>query len=229
MNKKILSILGDYYHDHDLALEALKNAVEMLNQSGADTFELVDSGVEGLEKALSQKFDLVILGKENRVNPTDKIVENWMTPEIEVKILEYVRNGGSWMAWHSGLCSYEEAAGFISMLRGYFLHHPSENKNVRYIPKENNSGISLNEAFEAVDEHYFVKCDTESNLVFLEAESADGECEAGWAHEFDAGRVCCLTPTHREEGLTNKLMLKTLCDCIKWCCKGAGIAVTADI
>lgn len=217
--KKILSILGDYYHDHDMALEALKKAVDMLNKSGLDTFELVDSDVDGLENALSQKVDLVILGKEDRINPTDEVVHTWMKPGIEKKILDYVNNGGAWLAWHTGLACYDEAGAYTDMLGGYFLNHPSENKNVRYIPRKNVSGISLAESFEVIDEHYFVKCNTDSSLVFLDAESVDGKSEAGWAREFGMGRVCCLTPTHREEGLSNRVMLKTLGDCIKWCCK----------
>ncbi len=219
MNKKILSILGDYYHDHDIAVEALKKAVDMLNKSGPHTFELIDSDVDGLEEAISQKFDLVILGKENRINPTDEVVNNWMTNDIEKKIVDYVKNGGSWMSWHSGLVFYDETGEYTQMVGGYFLSHPIEHKIVRYLPKQNSSGIILNESFEAIDEHYFVKYNLDSSLVFLDSESPYGKSEAGWARGFGAGRVCALTPTHREEGLTNKVMLETLSDCIAWCCR----------
>ncbi len=219
LNKKILSILGDYYHDHDIAQEALKKAVDMLNKSGFHTFELVDSGVDGLEEALSQKFDLVILGKENRINPTDEIVNNWMTCDIEKKIVDYVNNGGCWMAWHSGLALYNETGEYTKMMGGYFLSHPVEHKIVKYIPKSNSSGIILNESFEAIDEHYFIKYNLDSSLVFLDSESPYGKSVAGWAREFGDGRICCLAPTHREEGLTNKDMLETLVACISWCCR----------
>lgn len=219
MNKKILCILGDYYHDHDIAYEALKKAVDMLNKSGPHTFELIDSDVDGLEKALSRNLDLVILGKENRVNPADELVNNWMTCDIENKIVDYVNNGGSWLAWHAGLALYNKAGEYTKMLGGYFLSHPSQHEIVRYIPKENSSGIRLKESFEAIDEHYFVKYNLESSLVFLDSESSYGKAEAGWACEFGAGRVCCLAPTHREEGLTNKLMLETLAACISWGCR----------
>ncbi|KRE46591.1 hypothetical protein ASG81_11075 [Paenibacillus sp. Soil522] len=55
--------------------------------------------------------------------------------------------------------------------------------------------------FEFVDEHYFVHCDEENTEVFLRSASTDGESIAGWRHRFAAGRVSCLTPAHREEGL----------------------------
>ncbi len=219
MVKKILSILGDYYHDHDIALGALKKAINMLNKSGPHTFELVDSDVNGLEEALSGKFDLVILGKENRINPTDEVVNNWMTSDIEKKIVNYVNNGGSWMAWHAGLALYDETGEYTKMLGGYFLSHPVEHEIVRYLPKGNSNGVSLNDSFETMDEHYFIKYNLGGSLVFLESESPYGKSEAGWTREFGAGRVCCLAPTHREEGLANKVMLETLVDCISWCCR----------
>ncbi len=219
MNKKILCILGDYYHDHDIAYEALKKAVDMLNKSGPHTIELIDSDVDGLEEALSRNFDLVILGKENRVNPADELVNNWMTCDIENKIVDYVNNGGSWLAWHAGLALYNKTGEYTKMLGGYFLNHPSQHEIVRYIPKENSSGIRLKESFQSIDEHYFVKYNLESSLVFLDSESPYGKAEAGWARELGAGRVCCLAPTHREEGLKNKLMLETLAACISWGCR----------
>lgn len=219
LNKKILGILGDYYHDHDMALGALKKAVDILNRLGSDTFELIDSNFEGLDSALSQKVDLVILGRENRINPTDEVVNNWMTYDIEKKIVDYVNNGGSWMAWHAGLASYDETGEYTQMIGGYFLNHPSEHNIVRYIPRKNSSGISLKETFEVIDEHYFVKYNLDSSLIFLQSESPYGKSKAGWAREWGNGRVCCLTPTHREEGLTNKVMLEVLADCIAWCCK----------
>lgn len=219
MNKKILCILGDYYHDHDIAYEALKKAVDMLDKSGPHTIELIDSDVDGLEETLSLNFDLVILGKENRVNPADELVNNWMTCDIENKIVDYVNNGGSWLAWHAGLALYNKTGEYTKMLGGYFLNHPSQHEIVTYIPKENSSGIRLKESFESIDEHYFVKYNLQSSLVFLDSESLYGKAEAGWAREFGAGRVCCLAPTHREEGLTNKLMLETLAACISWGCR----------
>jgi type 1 glutamine amidotransferase len=218
VKKKIFLILGDYYHDHDLAYQAIVKATEMIEKDFPQGVELIDSTIENLEDALNTNVDLVVLYKENRVNPKDEVINNWMTPEIETKILEYVSRGGSWLAWHTGMASYPEAGDYSGMLRGYFVSHPSDNKNVKYFAKENNIGISLMESFEAIDEHYFVWCNAEMDSVFLTAESVDGKCEAGWAHEVGAGRVCCLTPTHREEGMTNNGMLQILGDCVKWCC-----------
>ncbi|HEY5584364.1 MAG TPA: ThuA domain-containing protein [Ruminiclostridium sp.] len=219
MEKKIFLILGDYYHAHDLAYQAIVKASAMATEGTSQSVELIDSSIENLEEALNQNVDLVVLYKENRVNPTDEVVYNWMTPKIEAKILEYVNRGGSWLAWHNGMASYPETGEYSNMLRGYFLHHPSENKNVKYFAKENDVGISLEKSFEAMDEHYFVQCNAQKDSVFLSSESVDGKCEAGWAHEFGTGRVCCLTPTHREEGMTNEGMLQILSDCVKWCCK----------
>ncbi|WP_235548826.1 ThuA domain-containing protein [Paenibacillus sp. Soil522] len=108
-----------------------------------------------------------------------------------------MENGGGWLAWHSGLASYPVDSSYTRMLRGYFLSHPEQHKPVSYIA----AGNGQQGTFEFVDEHYFVHCDEENTEVFLRSASTDGESIAGWRHRFAAGRVSCLTPAHREEGL----------------------------
>jgi type 1 glutamine amidotransferase len=159
------------------------------------------------------------MDKENRINPEDEAVRLWMTPDIENQITSYVANGGSFFAWHTGLSSYVQKGKFVSMLKGSFRFHPSINKPVKYITKQNDFFDISPVAFEVMDEHYFVECDLQNTNVFMYSESADGASVAGWAHNFGKGRVCCITPTHRLEGLTNPEFLKLLGKTVKWCCK----------
>ena len=218
MKKKILTILGDFYHSHDLAYTAMEKAVADLQQKAGADIELIDSSVENLGEILKQKYDLVVLYKENRVNPTDEVVYNWMTSQLEQQITRYVKDGGSLLAWHSGLVSYESHEQFTEMLRGYFEYHPSK-RQVKYTGVGSNTGIMPKEAFEVLDEHYMIKAIPVENSVFLTSESTEGKVEAGWAHEYGNGRVCCLTPTHRAEGMTNEVMLDLLGQCVTWCLK----------
>jgi len=211
MSKKAYAILGDYYHDHDLAFNALKEAVK------CQDIELYDASVEDMSEILLKKPDLIVLDKENRINPEDKEVKYWMDEGIEAQIEDYVASGGSWLAWHAGLSSYKQGGLYYAMLRGYFKYHPSVNKEVRYIPSGNALGDYVPEPFAFIDEHYFVECDTANTNVFLLSESDDGQSTAGWAHEYGQGRVCCLTPAHRVEGLTNPKMIDLLAQCVKWC------------
>ncbi len=217
MQKKILTILGDFYHSHDLALTAIEKAAEALEKATGTKIEVVDAFIDNIEKSLNESFDLVVLYKENRVNPNDEIVFNWMTSEIEEKVTEFVSKGGSWFAWHSGLVFYDKNDAYVDMVKGYFLNHPTE-RNVKYAPEANVNALGPKETFEVLDEHYFVKAMPLENSLFLTAESDEGKCEAGWAHQYGQGRVCALTPTHGE-GMENQEMLDLLTQCLKWCLK----------
>lgn len=211
--KKIYALLGDYYHDHDLILSTLQSAIESV---GVD-IELHDIDTKDLSSALASRPDLVILNKENRINPTDPNVNLWMTPDLETQITDYVRCGGSWLAWHAGLASYPEEGPFGTMLKGMFKFHPRINKPVTYnFRGQEPIGLGKPMHFETIDEHYFVECDLENTQVFLESTSMDGKSLAGWAHHYGDGRVLCMTPTHRREGLTHPEMIRLLQNSISW-------------
>jgi type 1 glutamine amidotransferase len=213
--KKIFSVLGDYYHSHDMASEALGKALASMNSRAV----LEDIGADRLPAALEENPALVILDKINRLNPDGANAKDWMTPELEKRIVDYVGSGGSFIAWHAGLAGYPKDGPFIRMLGGSFITHPQENRITRYASAEPLLITDKPYAFEVPDEHYFVECDTARTNVFLVSESADGRCEAGWAHEYGRGRVLCITPTHRLEGFSNPEMLRLLSDSIKWCLK----------
>ncbi|WHX49449.1 ThuA domain-containing protein [Paenibacillus woosongensis] len=212
MKKRIFALLGDYYHDHDLILDSLKAAIAPMG----DHVELQDIGVDNLASALLEKPDLFVLNKENRLNPTDEQIRCWMTPELETQISDYVQQGGSWLAWHAGLASYPEEGPYGLMLKGMFKFHPRVNKPVKYQRRGEPCFLGAPTRFEVIDEHYFVECDQTNTHVFLEAESLDGVSVAGWAHNFGAGRVCCVTPTHRAEGLAHPEMHRLIRESIQW-------------
>jgi len=98
---KVLAVLGDFYHPAEWAKESLEYAIS--SQSDLDDFQIIYCAYESLKDELSYQPDGVILFKENRLNPFDEIVKEWMTEELAFEITRYVANGGGWMAWHSGL------------------------------------------------------------------------------------------------------------------------------
>ncbi|MFC0470417.1 ThuA domain-containing protein [Halalkalibacter kiskunsagensis] len=210
--KQLLAVCGDHYHPSEPIKEALTKALahSALKQKYAIRYiepsELVD--------ALNDKPDCVILSKENRLNPTDDIVTSWMTIEIETAIANYVNEGGSWLAWHSGLASYQPGSPFTNMLRGYFEYHPEKHQQVTYNRKGSEDALT----FTILDEHYFVYCDVANTDVFLRSESIDGQSIAGWRHSYGNGRVSCYAPAHRREGLNHQMVISLLVENIAWCC-----------
>lgn len=206
--KKIVALVGDYYHNAEVSSKALNSALQPLIDE--QEVELSYTTVDEFMDVLLKRPDLVILFKENRLNPQDNQVDVWMTPAVSEAITQYVDGGGSWFAWHSGMASYDKDSAYINMLRGYFKHHPEKHQMVTY--KEN-----AHPSFELLDEHYFVFCDEAHTEVFLRSESIDGSSIAGWRHEYGAGKVYCLTPAHNEEALLHPQMQEHLVRAVRWC------------
>ncbi|MOA10651.1 Trehalose utilization [compost metagenome] len=209
--KKIVALVGDYYHQEELARESLLKAAAAKIASGQLQIDFAKDPAEFLAK-LENGPDAAILFAEDRIDPVDHPDARWMTTDISDKIVQYVEGGGGWLAWHSGLASYPVDSGYVHMLRGYFLMHPDKHKPVRYTAE----GSKGADSFELLDEHYFVHCEEESTEVYLRSTSVDGQSIAGWRHSYGTGRVSCLTPAHRAEGLLDVHFLQWLEHEIDW-------------
>lgn len=209
--KKIIALVGDYYHHEDNISGSLNSALLKLTEEG-DQIEIEYIKTDQLSGKLQEQPNVVVLSKTNRLNPTEEKHEFWMCEELEDEICHYVHGGGSWLAWHSGLSSYENCEKYYEMVRGKFDFHPSEHQLVSYQPT--GRVTTIRKQFRIVDEHYFVTCDESNTDVFLRAVSDKGNTVAGWTHAYGLGRVVCLTPTHNKEGLISNemvdLMVKSL-------------------
>jgi len=212
--KRVLALLGDYYHNHSMLYSVLKLACKKISD-----IVLIDSDANDFINYLNENPAMVVLGKEYRLNPNEKDIKTWMTPQIEQHLISYVENGGNLFVWHSGLASYPKDSKFVEMLRGYFEYHPEKNKLVRYFSNGNYLISKRDVDFEVTDEHYFVFCDTKNTNVFLYSKSEDGESIAGWTHNYGLGKILCLTPSHREEGLMSREMNNLLMDIVGYLLK----------
>ncbi|MCR2802407.1 ThuA domain-containing protein [Paenibacillus soyae] len=212
----IWAYVGDFYHKAEWAKAALEGALAVSIADGS--VELRFAGdTEEFVAGLREKPAAAVLFAENRTDPERMHDKVWMTGKHAADIVRYVEGGGGWLAWHSGLASYPEEGEYAAMLKGYFLSHPSEHQLVRYTPA-GSPGLAA-EAFELMDEHYFVECREAETDVFLRSESVDGSSIAGWRHASGAGRVCCLTPAHREDGLADGTFRSLLQASVCWTSK----------
>jgi len=212
--KTIVALVGDYYHEASWAEAALRRAAAGLDAT------LRFASEKELAAELARKPDAVVLFKEDRAAPVENPDLRWMTGDVQRDIAQYVRDGGAWLGWHSGLASYAVSGEYVGMLRGYFEYHPNEHQVVSYETADNALGVALAEPFAIMDEHYFVKVDEANTHVFARSASVDGASIAGWAHEFGSGRVCCFTPAHRQEGLAHDAVVATLAALLRWCTNG---------
>lgn len=158
---KIIAVLGDFYHEEDVFSNALSEAVATI-----EDVDLIYARRQTIIEKLKEDPDLVILASENRLDPEEDEKEKWMSPAAEERITEYVRGGGNWFAWHSGLAGYEENDAFVSMLGGYFTKHPDTHVNVQYRYKDDHELSQRKKQFELKDDITLSK-GSRQVLVFL--------------------------------------------------------------
>ncbi|MDP5276517.1 ThuA domain-containing protein [Chengkuizengella axinellae] len=206
MNKFTI-LLGDFYHP----APNLQASLEKLYLNNSQ-IQLNFVNIEAINESLLNQTDLLIIGRENRINPKDKILQYWMDEQKANDITQFVQNGGSMLVCHSGLSSYEQNDQYIQLVKGYFKFHPKVQQIVNY--HNNNQD---HDSFSFLDEHYFVSVDEQNTEIFLTSTSVDGESIAGWRHTYGKGKVCCITPAHHKEALLHHDMLKLLEHCTNWC------------
>lgn len=204
MAKRVIAFVGDYYHRKEWAIASLDKAANSLAEV---TIEY--QAAENMIEHLQSKPGAVVLFKENRLLPQENDL-TWMDDDVASAICQYVEEGGCWIAWHSGLASYENIEKYTSLLKGYFEYHPEKHQVVTYKTETGTEIIDRQDQFDILDEHYFVNCDEKNTNVFLRSHSVDGSSVAGWTHTFGAGRVVCLTPAHLEEGLLHPMLIELL-------------------
>ncbi|QIZ07202.1 ThuA domain-containing protein [Priestia megaterium] len=163
---------------------------------------------------LYDKPDLFINAKMDQLNPKDEQVITWLTEDLDKMLENYVKEGGSVLAWHAGMAGYKSESNYIRMLRGYFVYHPPGLQNVTYMLEENEK--SGENTFSISEEHYFVHCDKTNTEVDLWSIGVDGESIAGWNHSYGNGKICCFTPAHTKEGMLNENISRLLAEKINW-------------
>ncbi|MDC3416994.1 ThuA domain-containing protein [Aquibacillus salsiterrae] len=209
---KIVALLGDYWHPEAEARVGLEAAIDRL--ANKEEVNLAFITYEEVGRALEANPDLFINGKMDEINPRDEQVITWLTDELDKQLVNYVEAGGSVIAWHAGMASYQKDSSYIKMLRGSFDYHPPGLQEVTYmLKKDEKSGPNT---FVLSDEQYFVDCDQANTEVDLWSTGVDGDSIAGWKHSYGEGKVCCFTPAHTQAGMLNENISTLLAERINW-------------
>lgn len=212
MAKKIAALLGDYWHDGADAQAGLEAALGRL--SGREEVDVQYISHEEVGEVLRDKPDLFINAKMDQLNPRDEQVDTWLTEELDRQLVRYVETGGSVLAWHAGMASYDTGSRYIQMLRGSFDYHPPGLQDVTYMLKKDEK--SGGNTFSLEDEQYFVHLDEPNTEVYLWSTGSDGDSFAGWQHGYGNGKVCCFTPAHTREGMLNENVSSLLAEKVSW-------------
>jgi len=210
--KKILVLVGDFYHPADYLAKGLNNNLNHLY-----SLEIKDSYQDVLWDELDN-YDLLILAAAAQLAPEEND-QIWMTEQHQDIIDRFVSNGGSLLVLHSGLAGYPTDGIYRKLVKGHFIEHPPEHPQIKISPINNVNELTQGiEGFNIVDEQYFVDVDEEDTQLFLEAKSKEfGSSVAGWAHSYKGGKVSCLTPGHTLKVLENNMMSKLIINSVAWC------------
>ena len=210
--KKILALVGDFYHPADYLTEGLYNSLNNLY-----SLDVKENYQHVIWKEL-ENYDVFILAAAGQLNPEESD-EIWMTEDHQDLIHKFVSNGGSLLVLHSGLAGYPIDGIYRELVKGHFIEHPPEHPEITLKPINNKNQLSRGvEEFTIVDEQYFVDIDEEDTVFFLKASSKEfGSSIAGWAHRYEMGKVSCITPGHTLKVLENDMIRKLILNSIDWC------------
>jgi hypothetical protein len=201
--KKILALVGDYYHPSDYLKQALKMIIK--NNYHLDIYSShQEVNWEGL-----MEYDVLILATWGKINdPEDDAY--WLDEYHEKKIDQFLAEGGKLFLVHSGTASYPRDGLFREIAGGHFIEHPEEHPEITIKAAADNFLTQGITDFKITDEQYFMNVDPEVE-IFLKAESDQfGESTAGWSKDYKNGKVIVLTPGHTLEVFEEKMMQKLI-------------------
>jgi len=211
MNKNIKAFLGDYYHPREPLENAVREAIKTLTNV---TMEVNNFTENTIKNAIDSNPSLIIIGGENRLNPTDAKIHLWLTSAIDANLENYVANGGNLLVLHSGIASYPTNSLYRKMVKGHFVSHPPEHVEVKYSSVRSDYPLVV-EDFSVLDEFYVIEVDEDETNVFLKSFSEEfGVGYGGWGHNYKKGKVLVVVPTHNENGLKNSENIKLYRDAI---------------
>ena len=210
---RIATLLGDASHNHD----QLYRGLEDILCDHAQEYVLEDITLNDLDEAITSKPQLVIISKMDPYKDSEGVEREWLTEDIECKLIDFVQQGGSLLLWHSGLYGYSITGKFVAMLGGHFLHRPPNPLMVRYQTVPDTQITDQEQSIEIMDEHFLMDCDMDKVHVFMNSVSEGGDTPAGWYREVGKGKICCIATPHPSDTPRSDKLNQIIYKCIQWC------------
>jgi type 1 glutamine amidotransferase len=210
MKTRALVLCGDCWHPADM----IRRGLEALPESGFD-FEFSESDQVPTAEML-RDFSVVILARANIVPDAGR--RQWITPDEPDVFGDFVRRGNGMLVIHGGTSRYDQVRGMRELAGGSFRSHPLACDVTLEPQPDHPLGIG-EKAFVVRDEHFMMNFNGPASDVFLRARSEHGVQPAGWTRMDGEGRVCVLTPGHREEVWRHPSFQRLLLNALRWTAK----------
>lgn len=239
------AVIGDRFHNSDYIRTALQKTlvsdlgvsidftddVTLLNADTLDGYKVLILFRDGMiwpqgygEQAFWARGNSVELVSDPPGPQLETKSEPWMTDAQGEAVKAFVSNGGSAFLYHNVtyIATFNEV--FRDVLGAETQGHPP----VRTFKVEvTNSDHPITQGvndFVVTDEQHFLIYNGDPEHVLLRSVNEDGltfkdlgdTCEAGWAFDYEAGRVCYLSPGHLIPVLWNPEYEKLQQNAMRW-------------
>ena len=209
-----LVLIGDFYHRPGWSRPPLEAVFEKIGMPATFLYD-----VTRLSAASLQGYRLLVILRDGMNRPVVNGQPTWwMTPEQERAIVEFVANGGGYLALHNATALKEkpaEPSPYREMLgSSYNGHGPADEKfQVRVVNKDHpiTRGVS---DYDSVDEHH--RPIIHANDIVLLTETSTKKVN-GYIRTHGQGRVCYLATGHHRAMLELPSMQQLLANAARWC------------
>lgn len=209
--KKIYGLYGDVHHDSAVVKACLRGLF-------GDEIILLENPDELPWGTLREDVLLYVSMKENQTTPdADGNIIDWITPEREAALWDFVHAGGAALFIHNGLVGFEGHEKYHALAGGMFVTHPPLCE-ITYAPL--GEVCSLNEGvepFSGPDEKYACAITApEASFCLCGQDPVHPQTISGWYQTFGAGRTAAVTPGHTFEIVEHPQMQKLLRNAADW-------------
>ena len=133
------------------------------------------------------------------------------------RLLDWVRNGGSFIGVHSASDTWHEWPEYVEMLGGEFDFHPDQTTGTLIVEARNHSATAaLDSPYEVFEEFYRIRnFDHDVTLLLTLRDGADVH-PMSWFKRYGDGRVFYTALGHREDVWTSEWFQRHLTGAIHW-------------
>lgn len=201
----VVTATAGFRHDSIPAAEALISSIAD-DTMGFDAIFVRDEAhiPDAISPAALANTDVVMF-----VNTTGELA-----PESRAPLLDWIRNGGTFVGVHSASDTWHESPDYIEMLGGEFESHPDQSLvNVDVVVRTNASTATLESPHPLFEEIYrFANFDPSRVTLLL---ATDG-LPLAWTKSYGAGRVFYTALGHRIDVWTSPWFRQHLTGALAW-------------
>lgn len=225
------------FEHHPVAVENGKPSIAetALKNLAASNDALLDSTKDGTKICAEnlKKYDLVIFYTQGELTKAGKDGGAPMSPTGQAELLEWIKNGGAFMGYHSASDTFHTPAGaevtpYLKMVGAEFIGHGGQFEGaIKVIDPTHPTMAAVPNDAKLLEEWYtFNNWNKETMHVLALLEPGDERAKQErynipaypiiWCSKYGNGKVYFNAIGHRDEIWSNRAFLDTVVDAAKW-------------